>query len=100
MVAYQHRCTRIVVQIDTEQLPCPQPPKPTFGRKNASSRRHFVDLGGKTSAREGLAGMTPFASGVGMSETATRRGHQIFTNELTRFADRTGDARTAALIAD
>ena len=35
-----------------------------------------------------------------MSETATRKGHQIFTNELTRFAERTGDARIAALIAD
>ena len=32
-------------------------------------------------------------------ETTTGKGHQIFTNELTRFADRTGDARIAALIA-
>ena len=34
-----------------------------------------------------------------MCETTTGKGHQIFTNELTRFADRTGDARIAALIA-
>jgi hypothetical protein len=32
-------------------------------------------------------------------EKTTGKGHQIFTNELTRFADRTGDARIAALIA-
>jgi hypothetical protein len=36
-----------------------------------------------------------------MCETASRasrEGHQIFTNELTRFAQRTGDAQVAALI--
>ncbi len=42
--------------------------------------------------------MTPFAVGVRMRETATRKGHQIFTNELMRFADRTGDSRITALI--
>jgi hypothetical protein len=35
---------------------------------------------------------------VGM--TATREGHQIFTNQLTRFAERAGDARITALIDD
>ena len=33
-----------------------------------------------------------------MSEPATREGHQIFTNELTQFAERTGDSRITALI--
>jgi hypothetical protein len=33
-----------------------------------------------------------------VGETAVREGHQIFTNELTRFAQRTGDARITALI--
>jgi hypothetical protein len=33
-----------------------------------------------------------------MCETATREGHQIFTNELTRFAARAGDSRITALI--
>ena len=43
-------------------------------------------------------------SGVGddedirVRETATREGHQIFTTELTRFAERTGDQRIAPLI--
>ena len=32
--------------------------------------------------------------------TATREGHQIFTNQLTRFAGRAGDARITALIDD
>ncbi len=34
-----------------------------------------------------------------MGETATKEGHQIFINELTRFAERTADAQIAALIA-
>ena len=33
-----------------------------------------------------------------MSEPATREGHQIFTNELRRFAERTGDSRITPLI--
>ena len=33
-----------------------------------------------------------------MCETATREGHQIFTNELTRFAERSGDSRITPLI--
>ena len=33
-----------------------------------------------------------------MYETATREGHQIFTNALTRFAERTGDSRITPLI--
>jgi hypothetical protein len=43
-------------------------------------------------------------SGVGddedirVCETAIREGHQIFTNELTRFAERTGDRRITRLI--
>jgi hypothetical protein len=35
-----------------------------------------------------------------MSETTTMEGHQIFTNELTRFAQRAGDSRLTALIGD
>ena len=31
-------------------------------------------------------------------EAAIREGHQIFTNELTRFAERTGESRIGALI--
>jgi hypothetical protein len=31
-------------------------------------------------------------------ETASREGHQIFTNELMRFAERTGDSRIAPLV--
>ena len=54
--------------------------------------------------------MPPFAMGAGVKircgrhedirvcETATRKGHQIFTNELTRFAERAGDSRITALI--
>ena len=43
-------------------------------------------------------------SGVGdnedmrVCETATREGHQIFTNELTRFAQRAGDPRISPLV--
>ena len=33
-----------------------------------------------------------------MCETATREGHQIFTDELTRFAERAGDSRITELI--
>ncbi len=33
-------------------------------------------------------------------ETAIREGHQIFTNELTRFAERAGDSRITALIGN
>ena len=33
-----------------------------------------------------------------MSEPATREGHQIFTNELRQFAERTGDSRITPLI--
>ena len=33
-----------------------------------------------------------------MCEAANREGHQIFTDELTRFAERTGDSRISALI--
>jgi hypothetical protein len=36
--------------------------------------------------------------GIRMRETATRKGHQIFTNELARFAERTGDPRITLLI--
>ncbi len=35
-----------------------------------------------------------------MSEAGTREGHQIFTKELTRFAEQTGDARIFGLIDD
>ena len=54
--------------------------------------------------------MPPFAVGAGVKirrgdnegirvcETATGEGHQIFTNELTRFAERTGDSRITPLI--
>ncbi len=35
-----------------------------------------------------------------MRETAIREGHEIFTNELTRFAQRAGDARMTALIGE
>ena len=35
-----------------------------------------------------------------MSKTAIREGHQIFTDELTRFAQRSGEPRIAALIDD
>jgi hypothetical protein len=35
-----------------------------------------------------------------MSETEIREGHQIFTNELTRFAQRAGDRRISDLIAE
>ena len=33
-------------------------------------------------------------------ETAIMEGHQIFTNELSRFAERAGDSRITALIDD
>ncbi len=36
--------------------------------------------------------------GIRVCETATREGHQIFTNELTRFAERSGDSRITPLI--
>lgn len=35
-----------------------------------------------------------------MCETATREGHQIFIDELTRFAQRAGDSRLTALIGE
>lgn len=35
-----------------------------------------------------------------MRETAIREGHEIFTNELTRFAQRAGDARISALVGE
>ncbi|MGZ6778217.1 MAG: hypothetical protein ACXVGO_04385, partial [Mycobacterium sp.] len=35
-----------------------------------------------------------------MREASIREGHQIFTDELTRFAERTGEARTDRLIDD
>jgi len=38
--------------------------------------------------------------GVSVSASASREGHQIFTTELTRFADRTRDRRIAAIIDD
>jgi hypothetical protein len=38
--------------------------------------------------------------GMRVRETATREGHQIFTNELTRFAQRAGDSRMIALIGE
>ena len=42
--------------------------------------------------------MPPFAvGGRHVRETATREGHQIFTNELTRFGERAGDPRISAL---
>ena len=36
--------------------------------------------------------------GIRVCETASREGHQIFTNELTRFAERSGDSRMTPLI--
>ena len=33
-----------------------------------------------------------------MCETAIREGHQIFINELTRFAERAGDSRISAVM--
>ena len=36
--------------------------------------------------------------GIRVSEPATREGHQIFTNELRQFAERTGDSRITPLI--
>ena len=45
--------------------------------------------------------MPPFAvGGMRVCETAIMEGHQIFTNELTRFAECAGDSRIAALIGD
>ena len=42
--------------------------------------------------------MPPFAvGGRHVRETATREGHQIFTNELMRFGERAGDPRISAL---
>jgi hypothetical protein len=38
--------------------------------------------------------------GMRVRETAIREGHQIFTNELTRFAQRAGDSRIAGLIGE
>lgn len=38
--------------------------------------------------------------GMRVCETATREGHQIFTDELTRFAERAGDLRITALIGE
>ncbi len=35
-----------------------------------------------------------------MCQTATREGHQIFIDELTRFAQRAGDSRLTALIGE
>ncbi|WP_396836763.1 hypothetical protein [Mycobacterium sp. ITM-2016-00318] len=44
--------------------------------------------------------MPPFAvGGRNVREKAIREGHEIFTNELTRFARRAGDVRITALIA-
>src|SRR5215210_811671 len=55
----------------------------------------------ETSARGGATEMPPFAvGGRNVRETAIREGHEIFTNELTRFAQRVGDARVAALSAE
>jgi hypothetical protein len=43
--------------------------------------------------------MPPFAvGGRNVRETAIREGHEIFTNELLRFAQRAGDSRLSALI--
>ena len=42
--------------------------------------------------------MPPFAvGGRHVRETAIWEGHQIFTNELTRFGERAGDPRISAL---
>jgi hypothetical protein len=45
--------------------------------------------------------MPPFAvGGRNVRETAIMEGHQIFTNELTRFAERAGDPRIRALTGE
>jgi hypothetical protein len=45
--------------------------------------------------------MPPFAvGGRNVRETAIREGHQIFTDELTRFAERAGDPRIRALTGE
>src|SRR5262245_15008064 len=82
----------------------PLPPKLTFRRKSASGCRPFVDLGAWRSRKHPLARCLRrchhLRGGGIMGEAATREGHQIFTNELTRFAERAGDSRITALIGE
>ena len=84
MVAHQGRWARIVVQIDTQQLPSAVTASTTARRNKRSrgcqQRCHHLRIGG--------------SAWVG----SRREGHQIFTDELTRFAERTGDPRITPLI--
>ena len=84
---------RIVVQIDTNScLSLVLGPRRKQALAQGARRCHHLRWGSVSK------------SGVGddedirVCETATREGHQIFTNELTRFAERTGDQRIAPLI--
>ena len=93
MVAHQHHRTRIVVQIDTQQLPFAATRAQRKQPLAQGARRcHHLRWG-----PESKSGMGD-NEGIRVCETATREGHQIFTNELTRFADRTGDSRITPLI--
>ncbi len=98
MVAHQLRWTRIVVQIDTQQLPSAGTSAPPKSRRKQALARgpwrcHHLRWGPVSKSGVGDS------EGMRVCETANREGHQIFTNELTRFAERTGDSRIAPLIA-
>jgi hypothetical protein len=77
MVAHQRLSTRIVVQIDTQQLP---------------------SAGTGTTARDVPAEMPTFAVGTGFHPVGLTEGHQIFVDALTRFAERSGNPRLTPII--
>jgi hypothetical protein len=70
---------------------------PGVGENKRSHRGHgdaTISVGAASESGVGDNG------GICVRETATREGHQIFTNELTRFAQRAGDSRITALIGE
>ena len=101
IVAHQHHRTRIVVQIDIQQLPFAATRAQRIAATRAQRKQpltqgarrcHHLRWGPESKSGVGDN------EGIRVCETATREGHQIFTNELTRFAERTGDSRITPLI--